>query len=64
LKDSFRGAGTIVHADILYLSNGRSKGQGTVLFETKAEAQKAIQTFNNSDFQGRKITVHEDKFAN
>jgi len=64
LKDTFRASGTVVRADILLLPNGRSKGQGTVLFETKAEAAKAIEQFDNSDFQGRKITVHEDKFAN
>jgi hypothetical protein len=42
LKDAFRPAGTVVRADILYLANGKSKGQGTVLFETKAEAQKSV----------------------
>jgi len=64
LKDTFRAAGSVIRADILLLPNGRSKGQGTVLFETKAEAAKAIEQFDNSDFQGRKISVHEDKFAN
>ena len=34
--------GNVVRADILFLPNGRSKGQGTILFETKEEATKAI----------------------
>lgn len=37
--------GNVVRADILFLPNGRSKGQGTVLFETKEEATKAIGAF-------------------
>jgi len=63
LKDYFRPAGNIIRADVLFLPSGRSKGQGTVCFERKEEAQKAIQLFNTTEFQGRKITVHEDKFA-
>jgi len=63
LKDAFREAGSVQRADVLTLPNGRSKGQGTVLYETAEQAQKAIELFNNTDFQGRKITVHEDKFA-
>jgi hypothetical protein len=31
-----------VRADILFLPNGRSKGQGTVCFDNKEEAAKAI----------------------
>jgi hypothetical protein len=42
LKDIFRTAGPIVRADVMMLPNGKSKGQGTVLFETKAAAQAAI----------------------
>jgi len=63
LKDAFRPAGNVIRADVLLLSNGKSKGQGTVLFETKAEAVKAIELFDNTEIQGRVINVHEDKFA-
>jgi len=63
LKDKFRQCGNIIRADILLDTTGRSKGQGTVLFETSNEAQKAINMFDNTDFQGRIVTVHEDKFA-
>jgi len=64
LKDHFRSAGNVVRADILMLPNGRSKGQGTVLFDSKEEALKAIESFDGTDFQGRKIAVHEDRFVN
>jgi len=63
LKDVFRHCGKIVRADVLTLPNGRSKGAGTVLFETKEEAQKAIALMNNTELAGRKMFVHEDKFA-
>jgi len=63
LKDMFRSAGTIVRADVMMLPNGKSKGQGTVLFENKAAAQSAIEMFDNTEIQGRKIVVHEDRYA-
>jgi len=63
LKDAFRHCGKIVRADILALPNGRSKGAGIILFETKDEAQNAIALMHNSELAGRKIFVHEDKFA-
>jgi RNA recognition motif-containing protein len=63
LKDRFRQAGNIIRADVLLDTTGRSKGQGTVLFESPGDAQKAIRMFDNTDFQQRIITVHEDKFA-
>lgn len=63
LKDRFRQAGNIIRADVLLDTTGRSKGQGTVLFESPGDAQKAIRMFDNTDFMQRIITVHEDKFA-
>jgi len=63
LKDHFRSCGRIIRADTLIGSDGRPKGQGTVLFEAPFEAQKAIETFNNTEFQGRMIFVQEDKYA-
>jgi len=64
LKDEFRVCGDIVRADILSGYDGRSKGQGTIVFGSKEGAQKAIDRYNNTDFQGRLITVREDRFAN
>jgi len=63
LKDHFRKCGRVIRADTLIDQNGRPKGQGTILFEKPIESQIAIDTFNNSTFQGRKIVVREDKYA-
>jgi RNA recognition motif-containing protein len=62
LKDRFRDIGTIIRADILTGPDGRSKGQGTILFESPAEAEAAIQKHNGSDFNGRNIDVRLYKF--
>jgi len=63
LKDVFRHCGKIIRADILTLPNGRSKGAGVLLFETREEAQNAIASMNNVEIAGRKIFVQEDKYA-
>jgi len=63
LKDNFRSAGNVLRADIITLPNGRSKGAGTILFETREEANKAIDLFHETDFQGRKLAVTLDRFA-
>ncbi|ORX79511.1 hypothetical protein BCR32DRAFT_281356 [Anaeromyces robustus] len=63
LKEHFSKAGNVVHADIVLDSNGRSKGFGTVLMSTPEEANKAIEMFNETDFNGRTIQVKLDKFA-
>eukprot|EP01087_Luapelamoeba_hula_P015371 TRINITY_DN4588_c0_g1_i1.p1 TRINITY_DN4588_c0_g1~~TRINITY_DN4588_c0_g1_i1.p1 ORF type:complete len:271 (+),score=26.84 TRINITY_DN4588_c0_g1_i1:38-850(+) len=63
LKDKFRACGNIIRADMLLDVTGRPKGSGTVLFEAPREAQQAISMFDGTDFNGRIITVHEDKFA-
>jgi len=63
LKEHFSKAGNVVHADIILDSNGRSKGFGTVLMSTPEEANKAIEMFNETDFNGRTIQVKLDKFA-
>ncbi|ORY79498.1 hypothetical protein BCR37DRAFT_340341, partial [Protomyces lactucae-debilis] len=63
LKDLFRNAGKVVQADVGQLPDGRSKGSGTILFETVAEAQRAITQFQGYNWQGRVIELKEDKFA-
>ena len=40
---------------------GRSRGFGFVEMENDADAQKAIEMWNNQDFDGRKLTVNEAK---
>ena len=61
LKDHFRAAGNVVHADVMMDAEGRSRGFGTVLFSTTREAAKAIQMFNESFLLGRKIEVRPDQ---
>jgi RNA recognition motif-containing protein len=63
VKDLFRQAGNVVRADIQLNFEGRSKGCGTVVFETEDDAQNAIRMFNGYDFQGRPLEVREDRFA-
>mmetsp|Transcript_19258 Transcript_19258/g.73965 ORF Transcript_19258/g.73965 Transcript_19258/m.73965 type:complete len:238 (-) Transcript_19258:188-901(-) len=63
LKDHFRVHGNVIRADALIGADGRPKGQGTVLFETAEEAERAIRATNETEFQGRIINVHDDKYA-
>ena len=42
LKDHFKTFGLVVRAEALIGPDGTPKGQGTVLFETKEDAQNAI----------------------
>lgn len=62
LKEFFSSAGNIVRADIPTDDNGRSKGYGTVRYETEEEAATAIATLDGADFEGRVITVRMDKY--
>ncbi len=43
LKDLFKPVGGVLKADIVMGPDGRSKGWGTVNFETEADAEKAIK---------------------
>jgi len=63
LKDLFGEIGPIIRADILIGPDGRSKGMGTVCFETEESAAKAIETMNDHELEGRTIHVSKDKFA-
>ena len=63
LKDHFRAAGNVVHADVMVDVEGRSRGFGTVLFSNTREAAKAIQLFNESFLLGRQIEVRPDQHA-
>jgi len=63
LKDHFKQFGRVARAEALIGPDGSPKGQGTVLFETREDAQNAIAKANNTEFQGRIIVVQEDKYA-
>ncbi|GAX78819.1 hypothetical protein CEUSTIGMA_g6256.t1 [Chlamydomonas eustigma] len=61
LKDKFREAGRVVHADVMVDEKGRSKGWGMVEFETTQEALNAISKLNEAELHGRLLQVREDK---
>jgi len=42
LKDLFQGIGAVIRADIALNYDGRSRGFGSVLFETHEDAKNAI----------------------
>ncbi|OGD38351.1 RNA-binding protein [Candidatus Azambacteria bacterium RIFCSPLOWO2_01_FULL_37_9] len=62
LKEAFSQAGTVESATVISdRMTGRSKGFGFVEMSTDEEAQKAIEMFNGKDFEGRNLTVNEDR---
>ncbi len=59
LRDLFSQAGEIKEVTLILDRNtGHSKGFGFVEMMTQAEAEKAIQMFNEHELEGRKITVN------
>jgi len=60
LKELFAEAGAVESAVIITDKiSGRSKGFGFVEMATDEDAQKAIDTFNEKELDGRKIIVNE-----
>ena len=60
LKEYFSGAGAVTSANIIMdKMTGRSRGFGFVEFENSDDATKAIEMFNDKEFEGRKLTVNE-----
>lgn len=58
LTDLFSSIGTVVSARLATDRNtGRSRGFGFVEMSDSSSAQDAIDSFNNTEFQGRKIAV-------
>jgi len=60
LKDKFREAGRVEHALIMSDDNKRSKGYGTVTFESKHDAMRAVDILNGCLLDGREIQVRMD----
>ncbi len=59
LRQLFAQAGTVKQASlILDRETHRSRGFGFVEMTTQAEAEKAIQLFNNYELDGRRLTVN------
>lgn len=63
LKDLFRDYGNVIRADVPQTHDGKSKGMGTVLFETEVEAERAIQEMTGKEVDGRVVDCRLDKFA-
>ncbi|KKR43804.1 hypothetical protein A2434_02200 [Candidatus Woesebacteria bacterium RIFOXYC1_FULL_41_14] len=62
LKALFAGAGTVSDAAIITdRMTGRSRGFGFVTMGSDAEAQAAIEKFNQYELKGRKINVNVAK---
>ncbi|KAI9022478.1 hypothetical protein DFJ74DRAFT_669601 [Hyaloraphidium curvatum] len=65
LKDLVREIAGVTpeRADVVTNQMGKSRGYGTVLFSTPAEAQRAIDVLNDYEYQGRLLQVREDRNA-
>ncbi len=60
LRDHFAKAGSVVDAVVITDKySGKSKGFGFVEMSSEEEAKKAIEMFNEKDFNGRNIVVNE-----
>lgn len=60
LQDHFSAAGTVLSVNIIQDKfTGKSRGFGFVEMASPEEAQKAIASFHQKDFQGRALTVNE-----
>ncbi len=60
LRETFARVGTVESAVIITdRMSGRSKGFGFVEMSSDEEAQKAIETLNGTELDGRSITVNE-----
>ena len=57
LEDHLRAAGFNVKFVNIMQDHGRSKGCGLIHFKTNQDAKNAIQTFNSTMFQGRRIIM-------
>ena len=62
LRGLFARAGNVETVNIIMdRDSGRSKGFGFVEMANDADAQAAIQKYNGTEFDGRRLTVNEAK---
>jgi len=60
LNACFAAIGPVVSAKVITdRDSGRSKGFGFVEFENEDDAKKSIEQLNNTELDGRSITVNE-----
>jgi len=60
LKDKLRDAGPVARVDIKTNDDGRSKGYGTVTFDTPGDAKRAVSQFNGTRIDGREVDMKID----
>ena len=63
LLDFLRDAGPILHARIMIDSESKSRGWGTVLFNTPQCAERCLERFDKVELKGRKISIKRDEKA-
>ena len=62
LEELFSAHGTVESARVITdRMTGRSKGFGFVEMSSQSEAEEAIEKLNQTDMEGRSITVNEAK---
>lgn len=60
IQEAFSKAGNVLSVKIITdKMTGRSRGFGFVEFDSKSEAETAIEMYNGKDFEGRNIIVNE-----
>ncbi len=60
LKQLFASAGEVTSANVIIdKMSGRSRGFGFVEMANDDEAEKAVETFNGQEHEGRKLVVNE-----
>uniref|UniRef100_A0A3P9IIA5 Myelin expression factor 2 n=1 Tax=Oryzias latipes TaxID=8090 RepID=A0A3P9IIA5_ORYLA len=62
LKEKFSHCGQVMFAEIK-MENGRSKGCGTVRFDSPESAEKACRLMNGTKINGREVDVRIDRNA-
>ena len=60
LRAFFEQAGSVIGCDVMFDKHtGRSKGFAFVEMASQEDANKAIETYDGKDFQGRSLAVNE-----
>ncbi|KAK9814909.1 hypothetical protein WJX73_001756 [Symbiochloris irregularis] len=63
LKDHFAECEGLERADVIIDNDGRSRGFGTVRFQSPEAANGSVETMNNTEIGGRVVSVRIDRWA-
>jgi len=61
LRDEMVAAGEVLFCEIMMGHDGRSRGCAIVVFSSPEEARNAISMFHDTEMEGRKMLVREDR---